>query len=452
MDSCDLEELERSRLCLKEGRDMWLFFCAIILIFISAPFKAEAAEVIKMGEVLSLRQCTEIALKNHTAIVAAMNTVNVNRSRMYQAEANYYPQLDLLSGYRKYLPPSEAIDRSPPPPVDEYSGSARLSQNIYDFGRTTAQVDIQRLNVDSSQSDLENAAEQIIFNVRQSYYEVLKAKRNRDVAMETVRLFEQYLEQAKGFYEVGKAPKFDVTKAEVDLSNARLDLIRAENAVRIARVNLNNAMGVPDAPGYEIEDTLSFQQYEISFEDAIRQANEDRPDLKSVTAKRESAASAIELAKKGYYPALSGNAEYSRSGEEFPLKDGWSIGAALTFPVFNGFMTRYQVEEAEANLNVLRANEETLRQAILLEVQQAYLNLQEAGERISTSEIAVKQAEENLDLARGRYAAGVGNPIEITDALVAYSNAKTDYVDALYDFKVARASLEKAMGAGSMGF
>lgn len=427
------------------------FIALILLLIFIMPLEAGAEEVIKKGESLNLERCIEIALKKHPNIIAAMNAVNINQSRIGQAEANYYPQIDWSSGYSKFSSVSSATSRFPrstDDSFDEYSSSIALRQNIYDFGKTATQTRIQRFNLNSSRSDLENISDQIIFNVKQAYYEVLRAKRNRDVASETVKQFEQHLEQAKGFYEVGTKPKFDVTKAEVDLSNSKLNLIKAENALRIARVNLNNTMGVPDAPEYTIEDILTFQKYKITFEDAIQRAYENRPDLKSLIARKNAAVSSIELAKKGYYPILSGNANYNWAGEKFPLEKEWNVGATLTFPIFSGFLTKYQVEESRANLNVLTANEEALRQGILLDIQQAYLNLQEAEERISTAELTVKQAEENLDLAKGRYAAGVGNPIEVTDALVAYSNAKTAYIQALYDYKVARASLEKAMGIG----
>jgi outer membrane protein TolC len=321
-----------------------------------------------------------------------------------------------------------------------------LSQNLYDFGKTPARVKVQDLNLDSSFADLENVEDQIIFNVKQAYFGVLKAKRNRDAAAETVGQFEQHLKQAKGFYEVGAKSKFDVTKAEVDLSNARLNLIRAENALRIAIVNLNNAMGIPDAPEYTIEDNLSFQKYTITFEDAIKRAYEGRPDLKSTIARRDAAETSVELAKTGHYPVLTGNASYAWSGEGFPLDHGWSAGVTLSFPIFSGFLIKYQVEESRANLNVLKANEELLRQNIFLQVQQAYLNLKEAEERIPVAELTVRQAEENLEIANGRYAAGVGNPIEVADAEVALSNAKTAYIQALYDYRIAQASLEKAMG------
>lgn len=414
----------------------------ILLLVLIIPFKAGADEVIKRGEMLNLQRCIEIAIKRHPNIIAAMSTVDVNRSRIGQAQANYYPQLNWSSGYSRYSPVSRTTSRS----FDEYTSSATLKQNIYDFGKTATQVDIQRLNLNSSRLDLENTSEQLIINVKQAYYGLLLAKRNRDVALETVRQFEQHLEQARGFYEVGTKPKFDVTKAEVDRSNAKLNLIKAENALRIAKVNLNNTLGLPEAPEYEIEDNLLFKKYEIPLEGAIKRAYENRPDLKSIITKKNAAESSIELAKKGYYPTLSGNADYNWSGETFPLNHGWDVGVTVTFPIFSGFLTKYQVNEARSNLNVLKANEEALRQGIFLEVQQAYLNLHEAEERISTAEITVRQAEENLELAKGRYAAGVGNPIEVTDAMVAYSNAKTAYIQALYDHKVAQASLEKAMG------
>ena len=419
-----------------------IFFFSIAFFWLITAAGAKAEEVIKKGELLNMDTCIGIALKKQPNIVAAKNTVRVNQSRVGQAKANYYPQVDLTSGYSRTSPVSRTDHNS----SDQYNGSANLKQNIYDFGKTSTQVNIQNLNLDSSKADLANVTAQIILNVKQSYYGVLAAKKNRDVADETVKQFQSHLEQTKGFYEVGTKPKFDVTKAEVDLSNSRLNLIKAANAFRVSIVTLNNAIGVPDAPEYTIEDNLSYKKYEVIFEEAIDKAYKSRPDLTSLVFKREAAEKSIKLANTGYYPVLTGNAAYNRSGEKFPLGEGWNVGVALSFPLFSGFLTKYQVEEAQANLDVFKANEELLRQNIFLEVQQIFLNLKEAEERIPVAELAVKQAEENLGLANGRYAAGVGNPIEVTDAQVGLSNAKSVYIQALYDYKVAQSTLEKAMG------
>ncbi len=330
---------------------------------------------------------------------------------------------------------------------DEYSTGFGLSQLIYDFGKTPSQVKIQNLNLDSSRSDLQNTTDQIILTVKQAYYGVVQAKYNVLVAEDTVKQTGQHLDQAKGFYEVGTHPKFDVIKAEVDLSNAKLNLIRSENALKISIVNLNNAMGIPDAPEYTIDENMPFARYEITLEDALTKAYQNRPDLKSIVSKRQAAERSIELARTGYYPVLTGSASYSWSGEKLSSLDhGWDVGAALTFPLFSGFLTKYQVEESKANLEILKANEESLRQTIFQDVQQAYLTLRAAEEAIPTAKLGVEQSQENLDIANGRYKAGVGNPIEVTDAEVGLANSRTSYIQALYADKVAQAALEKAMG------
>lgn len=429
----------------------------LLLLFI-VPFTADAEDIIRKDELLTLQRCIEIALLKHPTIVAAQNNVSANQSKVFEAKANYYPQIAASAGYNRIKATSssgrssvvsttDGTFTSSSGTFDQYTGSITLSQNIYDFGKTSSQVAIQKFLLDSSRSDLETTVDQVLFNVKQAYYVVLQTKRNRDVAQDTVKQFQLHLDQAKGFYEVGTRPKFDVTKAEVDLSNAKLNLIKVENNVKIAKVTLNNAMGVPDAPDYIIEDNLAFQKYEVTLAQVIETAYKNRPDLQSVIAKRMSLERTVDLAKTGYYPVLTGNAAYNRSDTVFfPNGEGWSAGVALTFPIFSGFLTKYQVEEAKANVAVARANEETLKQSIFLDVQQSYLNLLVAQDSINNTQLTVQQATENFEIANGRYAAGVGNPIEVTDAEVLLTNAKTGYNQALYDYKVARASLEKAMG------
>jgi outer membrane protein TolC len=425
----------------------------ILFLICIIPLRAEAEEIIRKGESLNLERCIEIALQMQPDLLAAKSSVNASETRVGQAKASYYPQINWSSSYRRISPASINSGNSFSPSsggeggsFDEYLTGFNLSQLIYDFGKTQTQVKIQNLNLDSSRSDLTNTTDQIIFAVKQAYYGVVQAKYVVLVAEDTVKQTQQHLEQAKGFYEVGTKPKFDVTKAEVDLSNAKLNLIRNENAFKISIVNLNNAMGVPDAPEYTLDENMTFVKYEITLEDALAEAYENRPDLKSFIAQRQVAESSVDLAKTGYYPVLTGNAGYSWSGEQFPLEHGWDVVAALSFPLFSGYLTKYQVQEAKANLNVLKANEESLRQTIFLEVQQAYLFLRAAEEAIPTAKLSVEQAKENLDIANGRYAAGVGNPIEMTDAEVGLANARTSYIQSLYADKVAQASLEKAMG------
>ena len=412
--------------------------------------------LITKGETLTLNRCIEIALKKNQTIVAAVNTVGVNRSRVGEARSAYYPQISATGAYSRSrsVTTPQVNPFATTAPVNGTSGTVTLNQNIYDFGRTSSQVDVSKYNLESSNSELTATEDTIILNVKQAYYGVLQTRRNRDVAADVIKQFQLHLDQAKGFYEVGTKAKIDVIKAEVDLSNATLSLINAENALKIALVTLNNVMGVPDAPAYSIEDNLSFQQYPITLEEATAKALENRPDLKSIVAKRQAAEANISLQRSGYYPFLSGNANYTKSESTVDIEpkissntNAWDVGVALTFPLFNGFLTSHQVAEAKSSFYVLKANEEAVRQQILLDVRQAYLNLQAAEASISTTDLAVKQAKENMDLANGRYSAGVGSPIEVSDAFATYVTAQANYTSALANYKIAQASIERAMGA-----
>ncbi len=264
-----------------------------------------------------------------------------------------------------------------------------------------------------------------------------------------IKSFQLHLDQAKGFYDVGTKAKVDVIKAEVDLSNAKLALIKAENSYKVAWLNLNTVMGVPDAPVYTIVDNLSYEPYPLTLDDATARAFENRPDLKAAVARREAAESGVSVARSGYYPVLSGNASYLKGGANLPpsdLNDGWFAGVSLSIPIFSGFLTSHQVAEAKGNLYVQKANEEDARQQILLQVRQAYLALRAAESSISTAELAANQAKENLDLQNGRYAAGVGSPVEVSDAFNIYVQNQSQYTNALTIYRIAQAAIEQAMG------
>jgi outer membrane protein len=424
----------------------WRFLSCLCLIIL-LPFAAGAVEEIKPGETLDLTRCIAIALKNHPVVLGAAGNLKASQSKVSQARSGYYPQVNASSSYSRVRSPgSSSAALSGSSSYDMYQDSLNVNQTLIDFGKTSAQVDVQSLGADSARADLDNTFSQVVLGVKQAYYGMLQSMQSKEAYGQAVVQFRQHLEQARRFYEVGTKPKIDVTKAEVDLSQAKLNLLKADNAVRIARITLNNAMGVPDAPGYEVKDTTAYQDYPIDLATALKRGYDARPDLASARAKREAAERSVDLARTGYYPVLSGNAGAGWTGQDFPLDKQWSIGATMNFPLFSGFLSVSQVAEAKANLEVAKANEENIRQGIRFDIEQAYSNLTQAREGIVLAEVTVRQARENRELAQGRYAAGVGNTIEVTDALVTEINAKTAYINALSDFHLAVASLEKAFG------
>ena len=399
-------------------------------------------------ETLTLNKCIETALKKNPGIVAAGYAVSISGSKVGEARSGYYPQLSASAAYSRINPAPGSAAAAGGSAFDQYTGSMTLNQNILDFGKTSSQVNISKFNLDASRSDLNTAQDTVILNVKQAYYGVLQARRNRDVAADVLKQFQLHVDQAKGFYDVGTKAKIDVIKAEVDLSNAKLSLIKAENALKIAWVVLNNVMGVPDAPENAMEDNLSFQKYPVTLEEATKRAMEFRPDLRSIEAKKLASSESIGLARSGFFPVLSGVASANWTSETpSRIERAWSAGVVLTVPLFSGFLTSHQVAEARSGLYAVQASEEALRQQVLLDVRQAYLNLQAADASIATAELAASQARENMDLANGRYTAGVGSPIEVSDAFATYVTAQANYTNALYTYKIAQANIEKAVGA-----
>jgi TolC family type I secretion outer membrane protein len=415
----------------------------LVLLLIISGQTLQAAETIQKGDILTLQQCINTALKNHPAINAAAGTIRQSESKIGQARAGYYPQINIQSDYSRIGPAPTSLRSDP---YNYYSNSLNLNQTLFDFGKTSSSVDIQMLTKQSAEADFQNTAASLVLGVKEAYYSFLKAKMSEIVAKETVNQFQQHFDVAETFFETGKSSKIDVTSAEVNLSNARIQLISVQNALHIARVTLNKAMGLISAPEYDVEEQFYLEKISISFETALAQAYENRPDLLSTGLKKEALEKGIDLNKKGYLPVLSGNAAYGYAGDDTSMDKSWNVGVALAFPLFSGLSTKYAVDEARANLDVARANEESLRQSVYQEVQSAWLNRREAFERIEAGRIIVRQAEENVELAKGRYETGVGNSIEITDAMIKLNNAKMTYITALSDFSVAQARLEKAIG------
>ncbi|MDA8088694.1 MAG: TolC family protein [Nitrospiraceae bacterium] len=442
----------RSGLALK--KTIALLWASIAVISMAAAFTGWAQPV-KAGETLTLDKAINMALAYNPDILAAMDTNRAARSLIGQAKSSYYPQVNLTAAQQEYSITNRNVTSTAASGGQATSGrlalsgfttAASVSQNIYDFGKTASQVKAQKFNYISSGQDLENIKENVVLQVEQAYYNVLQAQRNIGIANMVVGQFEQHLKQASAFHEAGTKPKYDVTLAQVNLSNAKLNLIVVDNNAAVSKADLNNIMGIPGATPYTVEDNLSFQKYNVSFDEALKKAYANRPDLKALIFREKSAEENIAFVKTGYYPDISGTASYGYTGDRLPLNSYWTAGASVSFPIFSGFVTKYQLIQARENLNTLSANETSLRHAIFLEVQTYYLNLGEAQQRVGAAKLVVDQAKENLDVATGMYKYGVGNALDVTDALISYSSAQTSYVSALYDYKIAQANIEKAMG------
>jgi len=208
---------------------------------------------------------------------------------------------------------------------------------LFDFGKTATQVEIQGLSVNASRTNYDNVRDQIVLNVKNAYYNLLQTQRNLIVAVDTMQQFQQYLDQANAFFRIGTKPKFDVTKAEIDFGNARLNVLKAENAVRSARITLEDVMGIPENADFPIVDNLAFQKSDLQLNDVLNITYVNRPDLRSIIAKREATEKSINLAKKGIILLYRAVPDTVIPGQISPLTAAGTPerrSISLSFPAF----------------------------------------------------------------------------------------------------------------------
>jgi outer membrane protein len=411
-------------------------------------------------EVLTLDKAMELALAHHPSLRVASGTQAINEALVGQAQAGFFPQvqgslartLRTTNSTSQFSGSATTGGRQTNGITTGFNqGSVTLNQLLYDFGKTKSQVDTAQFNLQAANSDAETAYQTVIVNVQQAYFGLQQAQRLVTVNEEAITQFQKQLDLAKGRFKAGVAPKIDVTTAEVDFSNAQLNLITAKNDALVARVTLNNAMGIPTTSPYRVQDPSQMQAYQISLDEAVARAMQLRPEIISQLAQERAAEAAIKSAQGNFFPTVTSTATYSYSGIEFPLVYNWSVAGTVNIPIFSGFLTKQQVAQARATLLTTKANGDVLRQTILLEVSQTLLNLEAAQQRLRVTEVTVEQAKERMALVEGRYKAGLSNAVEVTVAEVALVNALANEVVAMSSYQAAKAQLDRAMGLSAPG-
>ena len=416
------------------------------------PKTNEKADFVIEGSVeknidMTLERCIELALGNNPQINAAFHDILASDTRIKQVWSNYFPQLSWQTGYTRIrqLQLSDALGKNL---TFNYFilGQITFQQMLYDFGVTQNQATIKRLDYEAYKTTLGATINDVIYQTKDAYYNLLLAFESKKVAEDTVNKFEMFYNQAKAFYEIGMNPKVDVTIAEVNLSNAKLQLIQADNAVNLAIARLNNIMGVPFIDQYNVQERLQYQPVDITFNKAVDIAREARPELKLAELKVESANQTLKLVKKSYFPTLSVEGQYQLGGRSWTNNYGYNFGGYLNFPTVNGMLIKNEIQEARYLYDKELANARNTQNQIYLEIQNAFLTLEEKKNQMPVALLGVKQSKENYELSYGRYRVGEANPTELKDAQINYQQAQLSYYTALYQYNSAKAALEKAVG------
>lgn len=410
-----------------------------------------------VGRELTIEEAVNIGMENAPKIVARIGDYVASQQRVNQALAPLLPQLTGSGSYGRARTVGIIVGNV----GHQDFGAARLtaSQLLFDFGRTWAAKDVAKSSAEAIKEVLETQKLDISQLVKVQYYTLLFSKRLVDVNVTALERAEVNLRSAQGFFQVGTQPKSFVTRAEVDVANGRVNVIRAQNAVGLARVALNTAMGIAVNAPTEVKDLLAYEQFPVNRDALVAEAIKNRPEYRQVKAQAEAADAFVRQTFRDFFPNLTGTGNYglvgitgstgqtSRSTSGFTdVNNVWELGVSLNWSIFDGGGKIARYKEAKANVEAAQARVRDTELQVWQSVEQSYLNMGEAEERIGAAGKAVESAEENYQLARGRFDAGVANIIELTDAQLALTQAQSTEAQALSDYRIAIANLERALG------
>lgn len=394
---------------------------------------------------LTLDNTVELALENNRTIKQSVYDTDSDRWALSEAKG----QKGFSINWQTVAAAASGETYDLQNRASTYQNVVEASIPLYTGGQLENNIKSKEIGVDISDLTLENTKQQIKYDTTKGYYNILQCRNLVGVNQETVDQLQAHLDTVNAKYAAGTVAKSDVLRSQVELADAKQNLVNAENNYDLSISSLNNLIGLPIDTKINIQDELKYTKYDLSLAECMDLAMTNRPDGVAVAKSIEQAKASVKAAQAGNLPQLSAYASYTIDGDDAFNNDAAEkseVGVKASWNLFDNNVTKAQVRQAEAALAKAQEKAQYVNEGIQLEVHQAYLNLLSAEKNIQTTSVAVNQASEDYTIAQVRYTAGVGTNIDVMDAAVALTTAKTNYVQALYDYNVSKAQLDKAMG------
>ena len=327
------------------------------------------------------------------------------------------------------------------------SVSARLP--LYSGGANEANIAAGELGARAARLTTERAREDLKYEVTAAYWDAVEASKKIEVQRDTVNKYDAHLKNVTALYEAGAQAKIDVLRSSVELSNARQELTRAENAYAVNLAALRNLLNISRTEPLTLTSEVAYQPFETTMENCILYANRSRLDLAEERMKVQQKELAVESARAGKKPTVSFTLGTGLSSQFQPRHDtntDVSASVGVSWNIFDSGVTRAAIEAAEAERDIALLTLKKAEETIDLNLRKAYLNMREAEQRFTATGDAVRQAREDVHIANERYRAGEGILLDIIDAQTALSAAETNAISARYDYARYRAQVENIMG------
>jgi outer membrane protein TolC len=412
---------------------------------------------------ITIEESIRLALSQNPYHLAAEERVETARAKLREAAAGFLPSLN-SEGLRTVaekvfiLEFPSFIPGEPPQKISfdftkDYQFYLNFSLPLFTGGRLKSGYKQAKYNLRSTEEAVRQSKHITVFNARKAFYGYLLTKDFFKVAREAVDVAEKHLKNVKSLYGVGMASKFDLLRSEVQVANLKPQLIKARNNLKIAELSLKTLLGLELSQPIEIKGYLTYEPFEPDLEESVSKAMLKRPEISQLKYQKQMAGQGLKLARASNLPSLAVSATYNFWADQLNFrKDTWqsfyAVNLVFTIPLFNGFATSARVAQSKAMIKELGFTQKGLIAIIKFEVRKAILRLQEAKESLLSQEKNVEQAQESLRIAELNYSEGLATTLDISSAQAALSQAKTNYSQALYDYVMSLAELDKAMGVG----
>ncbi|AKQ64011.1 outer membrane efflux protein [Myxococcus hansupus] len=434
-------------------------------MLLSALLLAPLASGQQTSPSVTLEEALRTARERQPQLRQARSATEVARAAAAEARAPLLPQASLSASYERttanffqrpgMLPPS--VTRPSPSATASwktfnfFNGGATVNQLIWDFDQTADRWRAAKVRTDAQKESERTVASQVALSVRSAYFAAWTDKSLVGVAQETLRNFQRHLLQTEGFVQAGTAPEIDLAQARANVATAKAQLIAAENAYLTAKAQLSLAVGWKRGLDYDVTPPVfdAVEGEDAPVETLEAEALARRPELAALRRQVDAQHLTVRAIQGAYAPTLAGSVSATTGG--ITVKDlGWNVaaGVSLSWQVFQGGLTRAQVQGASATASQLEAQFDQEHLQVRFELEQARLAILAAKATLRAQQDAVLNARERLRLAQGRYSMGVGSGIELGDAQVALSNAEAQWVQAQGQLFIARAQLLFALGHG----
>jgi len=429
---------------------------ALLIILGSGPASSAQEKI-----TLSLEKCISLALSQNPFYLAAQERTDAAQARVRQAAAQFFPSLTaqglqnldekvFVLEFPSFVPGGRpqrvAIDFT-----KDYQFSLNFTLPLYTGGRLTSGYRTAKFNYLSSQESSRQTTNETVFNVKRGYYNYLLAKQLVGVTEEALNLAGKTYQNVKNMYEVGMASRLDLLRAEVRVANLKPPLIQARNNVAVAELSLKTLLGLDVAQPVEVTGEMTYTPVEINLERSLAKAVLNRPELSQLQYQKQMAGEMIKIAKADYLPTIAVSGNYNTWADRLAFgKNNWqnfyAINLVLSLPLFNGLQTPARVAESQALIRELDFTEKGFVNNIKFEVQAAYLTLNNAQEALLSQEKNIDAAQESVRVAELNYGEGLITITDLGAAQVALSEARINYLRAIYEYTVSLAQLEKAVG------